>query len=117
MASCNSKQFVKNEALENPYLELQLEVEKRMVPLKPSNNRCPQDATRERCNLQCKYNHFEAGDLVIDSWELKCLDCGYRETIAYRSDDEDLAEVTDNPKKCPFCDRCDLAPGRSPCSS
>ena len=45
---------------------------------------CPQDSTKTSCNLQCKYNHFEADDLVIDSWELKCLDCGHRETIGYR---------------------------------
>ena len=90
-----------------------------MRPAKPPRQQCPQDAEREVCNLTCKYNFFESDDLTINSWELKCLDCGYRETIAYRSDEDDEDEIepeaVDNPKQCPFCDLCDLAPGRDPC--
>ena len=86
-------------------------------PLKPPGNKCPQNDSREACNLQCKYNHFSNEEVTIDSWELKCLDCGYRETIAYRSDDSDLdLEATDS-TTCPFCHQCDLPPGKNPCST
>ena len=87
-------------------------------PAKPSNSQCPHDSQREKCSLQCKYNFFEAGDLQINSWELKCLDCGWRSTIAYRSDeedDEDEDTASSNPKQCPFCELCDLKPGINPC--
>ena len=84
-----------------------------MRPATPSNDRCPQN--KESCNLQCKYNYFEADDLTIDSWELKCLDCGYRETIAYRSDDSDLDLEAANPKQCPFCLLSGFKPGKNPC--
>ena len=40
----------------------------------------------------CSYNHFQSDELRIDSWEHKCPDCGHRETQAFRSDDEDLAD-------------------------
>ena len=67
---------------------------------------------RESCPLQSKYNYFESDDLTIDTYELKCLDCGWRDTVGYRSEDEDQPE---NPKQCPFCSKCDLEPGRNPC--
>lgn len=87
-----------------------------MKPATPPSGKCPQ-APREQCPLVCKYNHFESDDLTIDAWELKCLDCGWRETIAYRSDELDPAETGPdfNPRQCPFCHRCDLAPGKEPC--
>ena len=85
-----------------------------MRPAKPPNNKCPQDAERESCNLTCKFNYFESEELSIHSWELKCLDCGYRETIAYRSDDEDL-EPDCEADRCPFCGLKDLKPGKNPC--
>lgn len=88
-----------------------------MRPSQPPKNKCPQRDERDECNLQCKYNHFEADDLVIDSWELKCLDCGYRDTIAYRSDEPETIEEGVNPKVCPFCETCDLKPGRNPCQA
>ena len=85
-----------------------------MRPPHPPDGQCPQAGQTDRCNLTCKYNYFEAGDLVINSWELKCLDCGWRQTIAYRTDDEDETPP-ENPKQCPFCGVCDLPPGRNPC--
>jgi len=90
-------------------------------PLVPPNGKCPQnkDGSGDKCPLVCKYNHFESDDLTIDAYELKCLDCGWRDTIGYRSDEldeEDMAEDFD-PKKCPFCDHCDLKPGANPCET
>ncbi len=85
-----------------------------MRPLQPPNGQCPQASGRDQCNLTCKYNYFAADDLVINSWELKCLDCGLRQTIAYRTDEED-EPPPENPKQCPFCQLCDLTPGRNPC--
>ena len=87
-------------------------------PLVPPNEKCPQHGTRDECPLVCKYNHFESDDLTIDAYELKCLDCGWRDTIGFRSDeteeDDDLPEDFD-PKKCPFCNQCGLKPGQNPC--
>jgi len=68
-----------------------------------------------KCNsdeLACRYNYFEKADLRIISWEHKCPNCGYRETKAFRSDDEDEddeepdeeAEALD-PGTCPYCAR------------
>ena len=56
-------------------------------------------------NLACSYNHFDRNELTIDSWEHKCPDCGFRETMAVRSDEEkpDTAEV--DPRVCPYCGR------------
>tara|TARA_B100001123_G_C14630653_1_gene757643 strand:- start:310 stop:534 length:225 start_codon:yes stop_codon:yes gene_type:complete len=54
--------------------------------------------------VNCKYNFFEQGDLVIHSWEHKCLDCGHRSTTAYRSDDED-EPMPDDATICPYCGR------------
>jgi hypothetical protein len=68
--------------------------------------------------MTCKYNHFESesGELVIDAWELKCSDCGLRETIGYRSDEMDPEETVD-PKTCPYCNQSGLTPGANPCES
>ena len=84
-----------------------------MRPQSPPSGKCPHEKTE--CNLVCKYNFFEADDLTIDSYELKCLDCGYRETIAYRSDDSELDLDECDPKRCPFCKIEDLSPGPNPC--
>ncbi len=82
-------------------------------PRTPPDGKCPLD--RDACNLQCKYNHFAADDLEIHSWELKCVDCGYRQTIAYRNDEEDVDWSSQAPATCPFCQRTGLAPGINPC--
>ncbi len=87
-----------------------------MRPPKPSDGQCPQGAERESCPLTCKYNHFETEDLTIDAWELKCLDCGWRETTGFRSDEmDDEEDASLDPTVCPFCEQCDLAPGKEPC--
>lgn len=85
-----------------------------MRPTRPTGRPCPHPEAREACRLTCKYNHFEADDLSIDSWELKCLDCGLRETIGYRSDEASDTEPVD-PRRCPFCGETNLTPGRNPC--
>lgn len=82
-------------------------------PATPPQGKCPQG--RSTCPLQCKYNRFAAADLEIHSWELKCLDCGYRQTVAYRSDDEDIDWATRGQEVCPFCRGADLTPGINPC--
>ena len=61
-----------------------------------------------KCNgndLTCTYNHFEKDDLIIDSWEHKCPDCGFLETAAFRSDEDDLEKETVDSCVCPYCDR------------
>lgn len=87
------------------------------IPDSPPQGKCPQG--KQRCPLTCKYNHFDGDDFTIDAWELKCLDCGWRDTIAYRSDelDEDELEADFDPRKCPFCQICDVAPGKNPCGT
>jgi hypothetical protein len=88
-----------------------------MRPTKPPKNKCPHDADRDSCPLTCKYNHFESNDLTIDAWELKCLDCGWRETIGFRSDEMDEEDAGVNPTVCPFCDQCNLSAGKNPCKA
>ena len=80
----------------------------------PPDGKCPQNGSRTECPLVCKYNHFESDQLTIDAWELKCLDCGWRDTIGYRSDEADEADDVD-PTRCPFCGTADLQPGQRPC--
>lgn len=83
-----------------------------MKPLIPPNGKCLQ-GDRDECPLVCKYNHFDGDELTIDAWELKCLDCGWRDTVGYRSDEMD--GETANPKECPFCQKTDLPTGQRPC--
>lgn len=56
-------------------------------------------------DLACAYNHFESEELTIDSWEHKCAGCGFRETTAFRSDDEDAMPEDVDPHICPYCAR------------
>ncbi len=68
---------------------------------------CPKCASDQ---LACRYNHFEKADLKIISWEHKCPNCGYRETKAFRSDDEEEPDEEPDeedwdPSSCPYCDR------------
>ena len=56
-------------------------------------------------DLACAYNHFESDELTIDSWEHKCAGCGFRETTAFRSDDEDAKPEDVDPHICPYCAR------------
>ncbi|MEQ1904942.1 MAG: hypothetical protein ABL888_12215 [Pirellulaceae bacterium] len=82
-------------------------------PVKARGGRCPRDAERDSCPMQCRYNHFVSPQgLVIDSWDLKCLDCGIRETIAYRSDE---LEEGAQPTRCPFCEQDGFVTGTNPC--
>lgn len=86
-------------------------------PSKPPKDKCPLKNEDATCQLQCKYNFFESDELTIDAYELKCLNCGWRETIGYRSDEmEDEAEEV-NTKQCPFCELCDLAAGTNACDA
>lgn len=83
-------------------------------PNKLPNKACPREP-RSICPLQCRYNHFEnAEGLTIDSWDLKCLDCGLRETVAYRSDEREADDTTD-PRQCPFCQLTNLPNGINSC--
>ena len=80
---------------------------------------CQHDATRESCPLACKYNLFQSEDLEISAWELKCDDCGWRDTVGYRSDevdDEDVEDVED-PQQCPFCQMKNCPPGINRCEA
>ena len=64
---------------------------------------CPQCGSDK---LICKYNLFESDDLRIDSWEHRCPNCGHRETIAFRNDEEDaMPEDGAAPDCCPYCNR------------
>ena len=85
-----------------------------MPPLKPPRDQCQIDDGREACPLQCRFNRFARDDLSIWSWELRCVDCGYRETVAYRSDDEE--PLATDPEICPFCLVDGWQPGRNPCA-
>ncbi len=60
---------------------------------------CPKCGAHE---VACRYNHFERDELVIDAWEHRCPNCGYRATTAFRSDDPEPAS---NPTICPYCQR------------
>ena len=51
--------------------------------------------------LTCSYNHFANDELTIDSWEHKCGDCGFRDTTAFRSDDEP-GDLPENPAMLPL---------------
>ena len=85
-------------------------------PLKPPGgckNETPVEA--DSCPLQCKYNFFESDELTIHTFELKCLDCGWRDTIGYRSDEED--DRPEDPSRCPFCQQCNLPTGKNPCQA
>ena len=56
--------------------------------------------------LACRFNYFDRGDLQVHSWEHKCVDCGWRETKAFRSDAPDTSGA--NPATCPWCGRAGL---------
>lgn len=87
-----------------------------MKPLLPPDGTCRQDATRTQCPLICKYNHFDDGELVINAWELKCLDCGWRDTVGFRSDEMDEEELASvDPTACPFCELKGCVPGANGC--
>lgn len=55
--------------------------------------------------LTCQQNHFQNDELEIYSWEHKCPDCGFRQTEAFRSDDEDEEFDPAAAATCPFCGR------------
>ena len=86
-----------------------------MRPTAPPDDKCPH-LGEAVCELVCKYNHFESDDLTIDAYELKCLNCGWRDTTGYRSDEMD-DEPDVNVKQCPFCKLNDLCAGKNPCQS
>jgi Zn finger protein HypA/HybF involved in hydrogenase expression len=71
-----------------------------MAPDRVSIGNCPKCGGAD---FRCSYNHFAREDLTIDSWEHRCLNCGLRETKAYRSDQPLEADV--DVTACPFCGR------------
>ena len=88
-----------------------------MKPSSPPNDKCPLKDEGAKCDLQCKYNFFDSEELTIDAYELKCLNCGWRETIGYRSDEMEDEPDDTNTKQCPFCNSCDLPTGMNPCAA
>ena len=86
-------------------------------PTRPPPGKCPHGDDSDQCVMQCKFNHFESEELTIYAWELKCLDCGWRDTVGFRSDEEEDEEDSSdaNPAQCPFCAKCDLPTGTNPC--
>lgn len=87
-----------------------------MRPKTPPDGKCMQGG-RDSCPLVCKYNHFESEDLTIDAWELKCMDCGWRDTVGYRSDEMEDEDDDVDVKVCPFCKKDGLCPGKNPCQA
>ena len=73
-----------------------------MPEIVPLRSECPHCGGG---NMTCKFNHFQQGELQIHSWEHKCIDCGRRDTTAYRSDDEDLETPLEERLRCPYCQR------------
>ena len=73
-----------------------------MAPNRQTIGNCPKCAGER---LTCGYNHFEKGELTIDSWEHRCADCGFRETQAFRSDAEEGIPEDVNVEVCPYCGR------------
>lgn len=63
---------------------------------------CPKCRADE---LQCSYNHFERDELIIDAWEHKCGNCGFRDTRGYRTDEPDSIPPDVDVGKCPWCER------------
>ncbi|MEX0793884.1 MAG: hypothetical protein WD045_12165 [Pirellulaceae bacterium] len=55
--------------------------------------------------MTCQHNHFQNEELEIHSWEHKCPDCGFRQTQAFRSDDEDEPLDLEKASACPYCQR------------
>lgn len=55
--------------------------------------------------MTCQHNHFQNDELEIHSWEHKCPDCGFRQTQAFRSDDEDEPLNREVVSICPYCQR------------
>ena len=88
-----------------------------MKPKLPPPGQCKQDPTRQQCPLVCKYNYFQSDDLEINAWELKCLDCGWRDTVGFRSDEMDEEDADVNPKQCPFCQITGCEPGTDCCAN
>jgi hypothetical protein len=70
------------------------------MPQRVTIGHCPKCAA---ANFRCSYNYFAREELTIESWEHRCLNCGFRETKAYRSDQP--LETGVDPAVCPFCAR------------
>jgi|GEM_PF-1809287 len=83
-------------------------------PTRITSGKCPHPDRDDPCPMTCRYNHFERDELVIDAWELKCSDCGLRETIGYRNDEMEPDEHVE-PRTCPFCHKSGLVSGTNPC--
>jgi hypothetical protein len=78
---------------------------------------CPNGPEFHDCSLHCKLHTFDTGQVQIYSWELRCLDCGWRSTIGYRSDDADFDPSSATHTTCPFCALAASGPGKDMCVS
>ena len=87
----------------------------KLPPSSDKAGQCKQDPARQECPLVCKYNHFQSDDLEINAWELKCLDCGWRDTVGFRSDEMDEDDEDVDPTQCPFCQIKGCKPGADCC--
>ena len=86
-----------------------------MHPGRDAIANCPHGEDHRDCTLRCKFNHFDDGELTIHAWELRCLDCGLRQTVAFRSDEDDWDRDATDPAACPFCDLAGGQPGKDLC--
>ena len=86
-----------------------------MHPGRTAVKKCPNGESFRDCTLQCKFHQFDNGTLQIYSWELRCLDCGWRSTNAVRSDDEDFDAASPTLNTCSFCNLVASEPGKNLC--
>jgi hypothetical protein len=45
------------------------------------------------------------------------MDCGWRDTVGYRSDEMEDEDDDVDVKVCPFCKKDGLCPGKNPCQA
>lgn len=73
-----------------------------MSDIQPVAAACPKCGHEK---ILCRYNRFHRAELRIDAWEHKCGNCGHRDTIAYRNDNDEGKVILESPARCPYCNR------------